>query len=309
MSTRASFAARGALRTGAIVLALLSACRRAAQPDAYGTLEATEVVVSAENGGRLLRFSPLEGAHLATGDVVAEVDATPVALQLAQASAQRDFSTSQSKQAGAQLDVLQVQLDVAQRNYERTKRLFDQQAATAQQLDQAERDYRTLQQQIRAQRAEQQSATHDVAASVARTAQLKDQIRRASVTNPITGTVLATYTKAGEVVQNAQPLYRIANLDTMEMRAYVTETQLARIRIGERAYVTVDVGGQRRAFPGTVSWIASTAEFTPTPIQTRDERANLVYAVKIRVPNSGAALKIGMPGDVMFGAPPTKGAP
>lgn len=290
-------------------LALLAGCRHAAQPDAYGTIEATEVVVGAETAGRLLRFTPIEGAQLAKGDVVADVDATPLALQLAQASAQRDYSASQTTHAGAQLDVLQVQLEIAQRNYERTKRLFDQQAATAQQLDQAERDYRTLQEQIRAQRAQEQSAKHDVAASSARTAQLRDQIERASVTNPVSGTVLATYTKAGEVVQNGQPLYRIANLDTMEMRAYVTETQLAHIRIGETTNVTVDVSGQRRSFPGTVSWIASTAEFTPTPIQTRDERANLVYAVKIRVPNSGGVLKIGMPGDVNFAATAGGGGP
>ena len=226
-----------------VLPSFLASCRRAAQPDAYGNMEATEVVVGAETAGKLLRFDPVDGAHLTAGEDVADVDATPIALQLAQATAQRAYSTSRSTEAGRQLDVLEVQRDIAQRNYERTKRLFDQQAATAQQLDQAERDYRTLEEQIRAQQAQQQSAVHDVAANDARAAQLRDQIRRASVRNPVTGTVLSTYTKAGEIVSMGQALYRIANLDTMDLRAYVTEPQLAQIRIGEPARVTVDVGG------------------------------------------------------------------
>jgi HlyD family secretion protein len=294
--------------SAAVVAATITACHRAPQPDAYGTMEATEVIVGAEVAGRLVQFTPIEGAHLSLGEEVAKVDATPIALQLAQASAQREFSASQSKEAGLQTDVLQAQLAIAQRNYERTKRLYDQQAATAQQLDQAERDYRTLQEQIRAQQAQQQGARHDVAASAARQAQLQDQMRRASVRNPVTGTVLATYTKAGEVVSTGQALYRIADLDTMELRAYVSEPQLARVRIGEPARVTVDAGGQRRSISGRVSWLSSSAEFTPTPIQTRDERTNLVYAVKIRVPNPAGILKIGMPADVTF-SPDTAGEP
>lgn len=284
-----------------LTLLTLAGCARGPQPDAYGTMEATEVVVGAETGGRLTVFTPVEGQRLAAGAVVAQVDPTPLTLQLAQASAQQAYSSSRGTETTRQLGVLQAQVDIAQRTYERTRRLFDQQAATAQQLDQAERDYHTLQEQIRAQQASQQSSGHDVQASTAREAQLQDQIRRASVTNPITGTVLATYTKPGEVVTAAQALYRIANLDTMELRAYVTEPQLARIHIGGPAQVTIDAGNARRAIAGTVSWVSSSAEFTPTPIQTRDERANLVYAVKIRVPNTDGALKIGMPADVTFG--------
>ena len=120
------------------------------------------------------------------------------------------------------------------------------------------------------------------------------------MTNPGAGTVLSTFAKAGEFVQPGQPLYRVASLDTLELRAYVAEPQLARVRLGQRAEVTIDAGEARRRFPGTVTWVASEAEFTPTPIQTRDERTSLVYAVKIRVPNADGALKIGMPADVRF---------
>jgi HlyD family secretion protein len=128
-------------------------------------------------------------------------------------------------------------------------------------------------------------------------------MRKTQVTNPISGTVLTTYAKPGEFVQMGQPLYKIADLKVVEVRAYVTQPQLAHVKIGGGASVNIDVaGGQRRALPGTVSWISSEAEFTPTPIQTREERADLVYAIKIRVPNEGGMLKIGMPADVQFEA-------
>ncbi|HEY9478464.1 MAG TPA: HlyD family efflux transporter periplasmic adaptor subunit, partial [Gemmatimonadaceae bacterium] len=198
---------------------------------------------------------------------------------------------------------LEVQRDIARRAYERTQRLHAQQAATTQQLDQAERDYRTLVAQIEALRAQRESVGLDVASNEARVEQISDRIARSSVVNPRSGTVLTIYTRAGEVVQAGQPLYKIADLDTLVLRAYVTGGQLASVRLGRQALVHVDQGGGRLGtIPGTVTWVSATAEFTPTPVQTRDERADLVYAVKIRVANPDGALKIGMPGDVTFGA-------
>lgn len=293
------------------VILLLAACARGRQPDAYGTIEAaTEVVAGSQYGGQLLRFTPVEGDRITAGTIVAVLDTTPTALQFDQAAAQRAYSAGRSTEADRQLDVLQVQLDIAKRDFDRTQQLYNEHAATAASLDQAERDYRTLVEQVRAQQATRVSSTQDVRAQAAHVAQLQDQIDRSLVRNPVTGTVLATYTKAGEVITPAQALYRIANLDTMDLRAYVAEPQLAQIRIGEPAVVSVDVGnGRRRGFPGHVSWIASTAEFTPTPIETRDERANLVYAVKVRVLNPDGILKIGMPGDVTFGTDSTRAAP
>ena len=135
----------------------------------------------------------------------------------------------------------------------------------------------------------------------AQVGQAGERIRKTEVRNPIAGTVLTTYAKAGEVVQTGQPLYRIANLDAMDVRAYVTEPQLSAIRLGQEARVSIDVGGGRRqSVSGSISWISARAEFTPTPIQTREERADLVYAIKIRVPNASGVLKIGMPVDVQF---------
>ncbi|AHG89315.1 putative ABC transport system, lipoprotein [Gemmatirosa kalamazoonensis] len=284
-----------------IALVSVAACAPKDQPDAYGTMEAPAVVVGAEVGGRLIAFAPVEGDRLPAGATAAVVDTTPLVLQLRQIAAQRAGGEARTSEVTKQIGVLQVQREIARRAYERTRRLYDQQAATAQQLDQTERDYRVLGEQIAAARSQHTTAGQDVASTDARAAMLRDQIRRSRVANPVNGTVLATYAKAGEVVQPGQPLYRVASLDTMELRAYVAESQLAQVRLGRSATVTVDAaGGARRALSGTVSWVASEAEFTPTPIQTRDERTSLVYAVKIRVPNADGALKIGMPADVRF---------
>jgi HlyD family secretion protein len=286
-------------RTALVLLVAAAACNRERQPDAYGNIEATEVVVGSQATGQLAAFSPIEGQVIASGTVTAVVDTTALVLQARQIAAQRATSVLRVGEVEKQIGVLEAQRAIAQRAYERTKRLFDQQAATAQQLDQAERDYRTLIAQIEATRAQQRTAAQDIASADARVAQIRDQISKARVINPVSGTVLATYVKAGEVVQPGQPLYRIADLDTLELRAYVNEAQLSQVKLGQVVQISIDAGGDtRRTMPGTVSWVSSQAEFTPTPIQTRDERSNLVYAVKVRVANRGGVLKIGMPADV-----------
>lgn len=285
---------------GALLAAMtLTACRGEQGPDAYGNIEAIEVVVGSQVAGQLESFTPKEGNTLSLGDVVAVVDTSALVLQLQQAIAQRTAAASRVDEVARQIGVLEAQRAIAQRAYERIKRLYDQQAATAQQLDQAERDYKTLVAQIAAAAAQRHTATRDVAANDARTAQTRDQLRRTRVVNPVTGTVLTLYTRRGEFVQLGQPLYKIANLDTVELRAYVNESQLADVKLGRPVIVTIDAGtGSRRAFPAVVSWVSSRAEFTPTPIETRDQRTNLVYAIKVRVPNPGGVLKIGMPADI-----------
>ncbi|MDQ6828804.1 MAG: HlyD family efflux transporter periplasmic adaptor subunit, partial [Gemmatimonadota bacterium] len=231
------------------------------------------------------------------------IDTTHLALERRQIRAQRDAAGARSTEATRQIGVLAVQRDVALRAFERTQRLHAEQAATAQQLDQAERDYRVLVAQIEAARAQSHSISLDVASSDAQVAQIRDRIEKSRVQNPRTGTVLAIYARAGEVVQTGQPLYKIADLDTLVLRAYVSESQLASFRVGQAVQVHVDNGnGKLAALPGTVSWVSSTSEFTPTPVQTRDDRADLVYAIKVRVANSGGALKIGMPADLSLSA-------
>ena len=276
-------------------------CHRGDQPDAYGNFETTDVVVSAETNGQLLWFTADEGKRVAAGELVGVIDTTQLALQQRQLMAQRAATRSRVTEVGQQLDALRVQHEIAQRNYDRVKRLFADQAATAQQLDQAEQQYKVLEEQIQAAEAQQRSVGEDVSSSDAQLAQIRQRLDKSRVASPVSGTVLASYAKRGELVQPGQPLFKIANLDSMILRAYVTETQLARVKIGAAAHVSIDAGGSaRRTLPGTVTWVSSEAEFTPTPIQTRDERKDLVYAVKIAVSNPGGELKIGMPADVRF---------
>ena len=301
------------------MILLATACDREAEPDAYGNFEATEVVVSAQTAGQIQQFAPVEGMRLERGAVVALVDTVQLALERQQLVAQRAAVGARTSEVGEQLRVLEVQREIARRAYDRTRRLHAEQAATAQQLDQAERDYAVLGAQIEALRAQRRSVGMDVSATEARVAQVRDRLARSAVTNPQAGVVLATYARAGEVVQSGQPLYKIADLDTLVLRAYVGEAQLARFRIGQQVQVHVDRGeGRLMTLPGVISWVAAKSEFTPTPIQTRDERSDLVYAVKVRVANRDGALKIGRPADLTLAAgtagaagttPPSAGRP
>jgi len=339
-------------RPAALLIALAAAigCDRAPRPDAYGNVEATEVVVSAEAAGRLTTYTVVEGQKLPADAVVATIDTTQLNIEREQATAQRSATasrvnevrqqiavleaqraaaTAQRDAARAQRDALASQHEIAKRAYDRTNRLFAEQAATSQQLDQTERDYRVLGDQIKAQdeqiraherqiaaqadqiraaRAQVQTVEQQVASADAQVNLVGERIRKSDVRNPVEGTVLTTYAKAGEMVQVGQPLYRIANLAAVEVRAYVTEPQLAAVHLGGQAIVSVDAGrGRRQTISGEVSWISARAEFTPTPIQTREERADLVYAIKIRVANAQNVLKIGMPVDVQFS--PDRAAP
>lgn len=294
----------GLLLTLAVPLA--AGCKSGNEPDAYGNFETTEVVVSAETAGPLMWFTPDDGQHLDSGVMVGLVDTVQLALQRNQLVAQQGATYARATEAASNIGMLESQREIAERGYRRTQRLHDQKAATAQQLDQAERDYRTLGDQIQAAKAQQAAARHDITSSAAQISQLDDRIRRSRISNPRTGTVLTAYVKRGEYVQTGQPLYKLATLDSMDVRAYVTEPQLAQVKVGQTAEVTVDAGHGRKRLTGKVTWVASEAEFTPTPVQTRDERADLVYAVKIKVPNQDRMLKIGMPADVTFmGASPT----
>lgn len=279
-------------------LLALCACRQPAAADAYGNFEAEEVVVAVEASGPLQSFMPTEGAVLAAGDIVAQIDTVPLSLERQQTVAQRASLVAHRGEMQGQLKALAVQREIAQRTRERIDRLFASQAATATQRDQAERDQRVLAVQVGGARAGLVRSDADIGAVDARLASLRDRSRRTAVRNPVAGTVMATYTHAGEIVAQGQPLYRIANLDTLTLRLYVTGAQLTAFRLGAPVQVHVgDAADTTRSLTGTVTWVSSKAEFTPTPVQTREDRGDLVYAVKVRVANRDGALKVGMPGD------------
>lgn len=286
----------------------LGACTSPDAADAYGNFEAEEVVVAAETQGQLVRLGAIEGQTLVAGDVVGLVDTTQLALERRQLEAQHRALAAQRREAERHSEALDVQREIAERAWARTQRLFAQQASTAAQRDAAERDARVLAVQATAARATAERVGAETAALEARLAAVADRLRRAELRNPVGGTVLALYARAGEVIQPGQPLYRIANLDTLTLRAYVSGAQLSSFAIGDRVTVHVDAAaGPLLARDGTITWVSPRAEFTPTPVQTRDERADLVYAVKVRVANGDGALKIGMPGDVTLGARRTAG--
>lgn len=283
-----------------VATSMLAACG-GAEPDAYGNFEADDVTVSAEVDGRLLEFRVREGARLSAGALVGLVDTTQAALGLRELAATLESARSATEQAGAEVRALEAELATAERDLARTERLFADEAATSRQLDDAATRVETLQARLAGARSRTRGSADQAEAVQAQVARLEDRLARSRITNPVAGTVLASYVEAGEFVRAGQALYQVAALDTLTLRIYVDGGQLADLGLGQDIEVSFDVGADRRASAtGVVTWIASEAEFTPTPVQTREERTSLVYAVKVRVPNPDGRLKIGMPADVTW---------
>jgi HlyD family secretion protein len=307
-----------------LACALLSAgCEGETRPDAQGNFEVDEVTVSSERQGQLVRFHVDEGDQLharpvgepssletlrrstrpSGRSVVGLVDTTSLALQRRELQARRKALRARMASVSAEIDVLSEQLRAARRELERMRTLYDGDAAPERQVDQAEDEVRVLQRRVEATRTRKANLADEAEAMTERIAQVNERIRTSWIDNPVAGTVLASYAERGEVVRPGEPLYTIASLDTLTLRAYVSGAQLSEVTIGQQAQVFVDDGeDSRREYPGRVTWVASEAEFTPTPIQTKEERVDFVYAVKIRVPNPEGTIKAGMPGDVQFGS-------
>jgi membrane fusion protein YbhG len=281
-----------------LLLALTLVSCRNQDADAYGNFEATEVTVAAEVGGRLLSFGLEEGDRIAKDSVVGVVDTIPLLLERRTLVARRSAAAAGTREADANIAALEVQRSIADRELARTERLLKQSAATAQQGDRAEYDARVVREQLVGARAARGSAQQEVAALDAQVASIDDRLARSRITSPLTGTVLARYVEPGEFVQAGQPLFKLASLDSLTFRAYVSNTQLTQLRLGQQVQVGVDRADSIATLPGRVTWIASAAEFTPTPIQTREERADQVYAVKVTVANPEGRLRIGMPGEL-----------
>lgn len=273
--------------------------------DAYGNFEATETIVSAEANGKLLFLQVAEGEPLRAGELVALVDTTLFHLQKQQAKASLGTIGKKQQDPNPQIAVLEEQRRNLVRERDRVKRLLADKAATPKQLDDLNGQIEVVDAQIKA--AKQQAGTVNTGILgekdpvLAQIKVLDEQIRRCYVRNPVDGTVLTKIAEPSEVVGFGSPLYKIAALDTLELRAYVSGAQLPGLKIGQQVNVLVDQnGGGVKPMAGTVSWIASKAEFTPKTIQTQEERVNLVYAFKVKVPNGNGELKIGMPGEVVF---------
>ncbi len=292
-------------------LFLLAACRREENgADAYGNFEATETIVAAEANGKLLFLNVEEGRTLRAGELVALVDTTLLHLQKMQLLATLETINSKTQSPNPQIVVLEGQKANLLREQERVKSLLADKAATQKQLDDLNGLINVVERQIQAAREQTGILNTGILGEkdpvLAQIRLLEEQIRRCYVHNPISGTVLTKIAEPSEVVGFGLPLYKIAPLDTLELRAYISGDGLAAIRIGQKVTVQIDRrGGGVHSFPGTVSWISDKAEFTPKTIQTKEERVNLVYAFKVRTANDGA-LKIGMPGEVLFEQKPSE---
>lgn len=297
---------------------LLDACKQKADFDASGNFEADEVIVSAQQNGELISYLVQEGIQLKAGDKVGQMDVRLVELQKEQAEAsiaalaQKTVNPNdQAELVRRQVTVQEAQLAQQLRERTRTENLVKADAATRKQLDDIDAAIDQLKKQIAVTRqqlalntyntnTQNRSILSEKAPLEKMADQYQEQIKRGQIINPINGTVLVNYALQGELQVVGKPLYKIANTDTIDLRAYVTGTQLPQIKLGQQVIVRIDQGENTyKSYPGTITWISNKSEFSPKTIQTKDERANLVYAIKVRVKNDGY-LKIGMYGEVIW---------
>ncbi|MCD7963774.1 MAG: HlyD family efflux transporter periplasmic adaptor subunit [Rikenellaceae bacterium] len=288
------------------IIAFSSCNRNKYDYDASGTFEATEIIVSSEATGRLEWFNIEEGDVVGSGEQVGLVDTVQLHLNKMQLLANRQAVESRTLYISQQVAATQQQIATQQRERDRTQRLIDANAGNTKQLDDINSNIAVLEEQLAAQRESLQSSNSSISGEAqgveAQVAAVEDRIRRSIITSPIDGTVLLKYVEQGELTSTGMPLFKVADLDNMILRAYVTNGQLSQIKIEQQVTVFTDLGDKdSRRYDGTITWISDQAEFTPRTIQTKDERANLVYAIKIAVPNDGY-IKIGMYGDINFNA-------
>lgn len=281
-----------------LVSIVLSSCNKNNEnADAYGNFETTEVTVSSEANGKIEFLKIEEGNEIKKGEIVALIDTLQLHFNKEQLKA--SIATVQSKSASvlSQISVLNEQLKTAKIEQNRIVNMFNENAATKRQVDEIEGKVNVINKQINSVQTQNAPILNEVKSIEVQIAKLEDQIKKSQVINPIDGTVLTKYAEASEITAFGKPLYKIANLKEMELRVYFSETQLPQIKIGQNVKVVIDSNDSTKSYNGTISWISSQAEFTPKVIQTKEERTNLVYAVKVKVKNDGS-LKIGMPAEV-----------
>lgn len=272
--------------------------------DATGTFETTEVLVSSEAAGKLLNFDVEEGMQLTAGKEVGLIDTVQLYLKKLQLQASMKSVESQRPDFNKQIAATKQQIATAEREKRRVENLLKAGAANQKQLDDWDAQIALLQRQLAAQISSLQNSTNSLTeqgSSVGiQVAQIADQLAKCHIFSPISGTVLAKYVETGELASIGKPLCKVADVEQMYLRAYITSGQLSQVKLGDKVTVFSDYGGdERKEYPGVVTWISDRSEFTPKTILTKDERANLVYAVKIAVKNDGY-LKIGMYGEVRF---------
>ncbi|NOX48462.1 MAG: HlyD family efflux transporter periplasmic adaptor subunit [Chlorobi bacterium] len=285
------------------LIGFLSACQNTEEKsDAFGNFETDEVIVSSEANGKLEAFNIDEGKMLKKGTQVGYVDTTDLVLKEKQLVAQKIAIASKTDNTQSQIEVQKQQKKNAMVDKARIENMLKDGAATQKQLDDINGKIDLINKQIKSIKTQNISIQSEMQVINTQLLQLNESIRKSKITNPLNGIVLEKYAEANEIVTFGKPLYKIANLDFMYLRAYVSGAQLPQVKLGQQVEVLIDDGVKSyRSLQGTINWISSTAEFTPKIIQTKEERVNMVYAIKVRVKNDGS-LKIGMPGEVNFNA-------
>jgi len=280
---------------------LLSSCSSDKnKPDAYGSFEATEVTISSLANGRILAFKVEEGQILDSGQALGYVDTTDLHLKKLQAVEQKNATGSRKNDLEAQIAVQEQNRDNILIEKNRVEKLLKDGAATQKQIDDINASLNMIDKQVISIKTQYRGIEDQIGSFDQQIAQIRESINNACIVNPIQGTVLTKYVENDEVTTYGKPLYKIADLREMQLRVYVTGAQLPHIKIGDKVEVRYDKNETSNSITsGIVSWISQTAEFTPKTIQTKEERVNLVYAVKVRVPNDGS-LKIGMPGEIVL---------
>ncbi len=280
-----------------ILTSLVSCSKNNDKADGYGNFEATEVTISAEANGNIEYLKLEEGDILEPKTQVGLVDTTQLYFNKQQLIASKATTFSKSTNVLSQKSVLQEQLKTTLIEKMRIENMFAENAATKRQVDEIIGKVNVLKEQIKSVETQNAPIVNDVKSIDVQIEKINDQIEKSKIINPIKGTVLSKYAEANEVTTFGKPLYKIADISEMTLRVYISEIQLSKIKVGQNVTVKIDSDKEMKSYSGTVSWISSSAEFTPKVIQTKEERVNLVYAVKVKVKNDGT-LKIGMPAEM-----------
>ncbi|SHF71636.1 HlyD family secretion protein [Flavobacterium segetis] len=279
------------------LMGIISCSKNNEKADGYGNFEATEITISAESNGKIDFLKVEEGDLLESQTQVGLVDTLQLYLTKQQLIASKSTISSKSANVLSQKSVLAEQLKTIQLEKNRIRSMYAENAATKRQVDEIDGKVKVIEAQIKSVGTQNAPILGDLKAVDAQIDKINDQIEKSKIVNPITGTILTKYAEPGEITAFGKPLYKIANISEMTLRVFVSEIQLPQLKIGQEVTVKIDDVEQMKSYKGKISAIATQAEFTPKIIQTKEERVNLVYAVKVKVKNDGS-LKIGMPAEM-----------
>ncbi|WP_299054307.1 HlyD family efflux transporter periplasmic adaptor subunit [uncultured Polaribacter sp.] len=282
---------------GLSIISLFSCENENGRADGYGNFEATEITISAESSGKLVQFSVSEGDQLKKDQFVGFIDTIQLALKREQLIVSKSLISSKSKGVLSQISVLKSRQKTAEINKKRIENLIRDNAATQKQLDDISGVIDVLVNQVKSVELQNLPVVNELKSIDVQLKQVEDKIQKSKIINPLNGTVLTKYIEPNEIAAFGKPLYKIADLSTMQLRVFISETYLPEIKIGKKVTIKIDAHEEMKSFDGIISWVSKEAEFTPKIIQTKEERVALVYAVKVNVINDGS-LKIGMPAEM-----------